>query len=60
MECKAAAPEQLDRIQYMLDEHIALFSRRSPMAVLERQPLVRQDWVLAWPAASTRDRAQRG
>lgn len=32
-ECYAATPEQLDRVTFVIDEHIALFSRKTPLAV---------------------------
>ncbi|SNR75734.1 hypothetical protein SAMN05192560_0912 [Methylobacillus rhizosphaerae] len=42
LECEAATPEQLGRVQYVLDEHIALFSRRAPMTVVWQKPKIRQ------------------
>ncbi|MDP3650486.1 MAG: DUF2218 domain-containing protein [Rhodoferax sp.] len=32
-ECTAASAEQLGQIQHVLNEHVALFSRKSPLAV---------------------------
>lgn len=32
-ECSAVSAEELERVQYVIDEHIALFSRKAPLAV---------------------------
>lgn len=37
-ECTATSAEQLGQIQFVLDEHVALFSRKSPMAVQWQAP----------------------
>ncbi|CAM3610134.1 DUF2218 domain-containing protein [Polaromonas hydrogenivorans] len=39
-ECTATSAEELERIQYVLDEHVALFSRKSPMAVQWQAPRI--------------------
>jgi hypothetical protein len=32
-ECSAETPELLERVQYVIDEHVALFSRKAPLSV---------------------------
>lgn len=37
-ECCSTSEEQLGRVRFVIDEHVAMFSRRSPMAVQWQAP----------------------
>lgn len=39
-ECSAISAEQLERVQHVIDEHVALFSRKSPIAVQWQPPRI--------------------
>lgn len=36
--CSAATSEELGRVKYVIDEHVALFSRKAPLAVHWQPP----------------------
>jgi hypothetical protein len=37
-DCSAATPEQLGRVKFVIDEHVALFSRKAPLTVRWQVP----------------------
>ncbi|THF55632.1 DUF2218 domain-containing protein [Pseudothauera rhizosphaerae] len=37
-ECSSATAEQLGRVRFVIDEHVALFSRRAPLTVHWQPP----------------------